>query len=108
MNAHVDPSIFSSPTDSFGMASGDVAFELLPRVGEVVSFAHPIGDPTATIPELPGFSFQLKVERVIHAPLGGSFSVILMLEDVVLQGVEQSLALAEYMERGFGLDVDRF
>lgn len=90
------------------MASGQLDFEVLPRQGEIVSFGQSTANPPAVLPRIDGFSFQLRVENVIHAPRGAAFSAIVMLEPAVLQSSAQAAALGEYLERGFGLFVDPF
>ena len=108
MKAHVDLSIFASPTASFGLASGELDFEVLPRQGKIVSFAQSISLPAIALPRIDGFSFQLKVTNVIHAPRGGSFSIMLLLEPAVVHNGADSASLAKYLERGFGLGVAPF
>jgi hypothetical protein len=108
MKAHVDLSIFASPGASYGVASGELDFEVLPRQGEIVSFAQPTRLPAVALPRIDGFSFQLKVANVIHAPRSGSFSIMLLLEPAVMSSGTDAAALAEYLERGFGLGVDPF
>jgi len=103
-----DLSIFGSPTASFGVASGELDFEVLPRQGEIVSFAQLISLPAIALPRIDGFSFQLRVANVIHAPRGGSFSIMVLLEPAVMRNGADAAALAEYLERGFGLGVDPF
>ena len=73
MKAHVDLSIFASPAASFGVASGELDFEVLPRQGEIVSLAHPTSQCAIALPRIDGFTFQLVVSNVIHAPRGARF-----------------------------------
>ena len=108
MKVHVDLSIFASPTECFGMASGELDFEAPPRQGEIVFFAPSISQPPTALPQIDGFSFQLKVEDVIHAPRGDSFATTVLLEPAVMRDHSQAVALGEYLERGFALGVDRF
>lgn len=108
MKAHVDLSIYAPPTASYGVVSGELDFEVLPRPGEIVSFAHSTSLPPVALPKIDGFSFQLKVANVIHAPRGGSFSVMVLLEPAVMNDCAEAAALADYLEQGFGLGVDPF
>jgi hypothetical protein len=106
MKAHIDLSIFASPTEPFGLASGELDFNVIPRPGEIVSFSQSPTVPVTKLPRIQGFSFQFKVENVIHAPRGGSFSIMVLLEPAVMQSSVQAAALATYLEQGFGLGVD--
>jgi len=108
MKAHVDLSIYASPSASFGVASGELDFEVLPRQGEIVSFTQATRSPATSLPRIDGFSFQLKVSNVIHAPRGGSFSVMVLLEPAVMHSDAEATAFADYLEQGFGLGVDPF
>ena len=90
------------------MASGELDFEILPRIGETVSFADAPRVPRAPLPKIDAFSFQLRVTDVIHAPAGGSYSTMVLLEPAVLQSNAQAIAFVEYLQGGFGLGVDPF
>ncbi|WP_431101670.1 hypothetical protein [Roseateles noduli] len=109
MKAHVDLSIFSTPNTSFGMASGELEFAVLPSRGEIVSLAGPTGgQPLPLLQRMGNFSLQLKVDDVVHAPGAPSPHVMLLLEPAVMAGDDQAEALGLYLEHAFGMFFDRF
>lgn len=108
MKASVDLSIYIPPTACFGVASGELDFDVLPRQGEIVSLAHPTAQPAIRLPRIDGFSFQLKVTNVLHAPRGSSVSIMLLLEPAAMNSEADAVAFADYLEHGFGLGVDPF
>jgi hypothetical protein len=109
MKAHVDLSIFASPTSSFGMASGNLDFAMLPRRGEIVNLAGPSDSALVPLLQRTGsFTFQLKVEDVLHTPGAAAPYVTLLLEPAVMAEAAQAEALGLYLEQAFGLAFDRF
>jgi hypothetical protein len=109
VKAHVDLSIFATPTSSFGMASGDLDFAVLPRRGEIVNLAGPSNSALVPLLQRTGsFSFQLKVEDVLHTPGIADPYVTVLLEPAVMAGDDQAEALGLYLEQSLGLAFDRF
>ena len=96
---YVDFSVFA-PSGSAGVVAGYVEFFAVPRVGELVSFMAP---KEGVLPiAVPGFTWQVKVEQVIHAA-NATDAVSLSLATVVLLHEEHVLPFAQFMEQGFGL-----
>jgi len=102
MKVSVDISIISKSAGAFGVASGTLEFEIVPQIGDTISFATP---RVAGLPRVVGFSGMLRVvDRMLNA--GGGSSAGVSLEDIVVPSVEEARAVATYLEKGFGLGVD--
>jgi hypothetical protein len=103
MKVAIDISIFTSG-GAFGNASGTLELEAAPQVGDTISFAFP---KVAGMMPVPGFTGMLRVkDRVLNAADG--VGVSLALEDIVVPTEEHAHAIAEYLEKGFGLGVDMY
>ncbi len=88
IQVHVDASVFW-PGGGTGQFSGTLEFECVPRAGDLIA----LGDR------------HVKVETVIHIP-GKTGSVLLMLEDLVLESAELKDRLAERISASLGLFFD--
>ena len=104
MKLRIDISIFLSGVTSFGVVSGEIELDFIPRVGETVSFMLPLNN----IPPLAEhwFNSSLKVENVAYSVSPKMPNVMLSLEPIVLDSKEQCRKLSKYFETGFGLYVD--
>lgn len=103
MKVAIDISIFTSE-GAFGNANGCLDLKMIPNVGDTISLVAP---STADLMPVPGFAGMLRVkDRVLNAADGGGIS--LALEDIVVSTDEHARAVAEYLERGFGLGVDKY
>jgi hypothetical protein len=101
MKTDIDLSIFTRG-GSFGHAIGSVELAVIPEIGDTLSFIFPKVSVGARPRDFTGL---LKVSgRIVDA--GGRPNIILILEDLVLETPEEAKAVAEYLERGFGIIVD--
>lgn len=56
-----------------------------------------------------GFSAELRVESIVFRPnVKDETGVMVFLEDLVVESMEQAAAVAEYLERSFGLFADKY
>jgi hypothetical protein len=102
MRIGIDVSIFTRSGGSFGHATGTLDLDLIPEVGDTLSFVFP-NIAGAAIPR--GFAGVLKVsDRVIDA--AGKAPITLMLEDLMLSSVEDARAVSKYLADGFEVIVD--
>jgi hypothetical protein len=103
MRIYIDFSVFTH-AQAVGNVHGFLELEVLPRQGELVSFAQP---RQGVIPvNVTGFSHQLAVERVIHAANGGR--ILLSLADVVVGSADDAARLFAYLHDGFALYADDY
>ncbi len=105
MKVRIDISLFSSPTESYGVIHGSIDLASTPRIGESISFLFPLNEKIRPL-EGEWWPESLLVKNVTHAPVLAGASVLLALEPVVLESRNQCEAYAEYLENGFGLFVD--
>lgn len=92
MKFHVDLSLFTKD-NSFGHINGDMLFPSTPRLGDVVSFAHPAGGAVA---ELMGI---IRVRSFIN--LGEK--ILLMLSDICVENKNDAFNISHFLENNFGL-----
>ena len=105
MRVYIDISVFSSPTESYGVINGDMEMDVIPRVGESISFAFPINKEIMPL-SASWFLGALKVTDITHRPTSSGTSVLVCLEPVILTSIDQCKALSDYMEKGFVLGTD--
>lgn len=105
MKATIDFSIFTKDPAAFGRVSGPLELPVVPVIGDTVSFLFPT--TTGTHP-VDGFVGQIKIEHRILIPGQKEPELLIMLEDVILPTRTHAEALAEYLERGFDLYVERY
>lgn len=104
MKVTVDFSIFTKSGAAFANANGTLELDVLPHIGDTISFAFPKETGLAPVP---GFTGMLRVrDRVLDA--GGALGVSLALDDLVMQTIGEADAVAEYFEKGFGLGVNKY
>jgi hypothetical protein len=101
MKVHIDISVFTRPGGPFGHISGDLDLDILPVVGDTLSFAVP---RNASVAKPHAFLGLLKVEdRLIDA--SNQAMVSLALEDLYFDSVEIAQEAGRYLEKAFGLAV---
>lgn len=106
MKLTIDLSVFVADTVSWGRVWGGAEFAVVPPVGSTVSFAI-AGKEGVHVPE--GFPAELKVESVVFRPnVEDETGVMLFLEDLVLESAEEANVVTKYLERSFGLFVDKY
>ncbi|HEV7606576.1 MAG TPA: hypothetical protein VGO61_04530 [Steroidobacteraceae bacterium] len=104
MKIEIDISIFTSSDGAFGSATGSIELEVVPQVGDTISFVFP--KAPGVLP-LAGFAGLLRVtDRVFSA--GGGSKISLALEDITVPNADAARAVAEYLDKGFGLGVDTY
>ena len=102
MRIGIDVSIFTRTDGSYGHATGTIELELIPQVGDTLSFVFP-KIAGAAIPR--GFAGVLKVsDRVLD--VAGKTPITLMLEDLMLGSVEDARAVSKYLADGFEMIVN--
>jgi hypothetical protein len=103
MKVAIDISILSSGR-AFGNVNGTLDFEFAPSIGDTISFAFP---KVSNLMPIPGFTGLLRVkDRVINAATGSG--IALALEDILVPTNDHAQAVAEFLEKGFGLGVDTY
>src|SRR4051794_36033610 len=100
VSIHIDFSVFT-PSAAVGIVFGEFEFQLIPRVGDTVSFQFPKNKDQLVA--IPGFCYQLEVEHVIHSLMQGNPHVQLALSDCKLSTIEDAKMAISYFEQGFGL-----
>jgi len=104
MKIAIDISISTSAGRAFGNASGTLEFDVVPQIGDTISFAFPKAQGLAPVA---GFTGILRVrDRVLSA--SGELGISLVLEDIVVPSVDHARAVAEYLEKGFGLGINEY
>jgi len=104
MKVTVDFSIFTKSGGAFANADGTLELDVLPQIGDTISFAFP---KEAGLTRVPGFAGMLRVrDRVLDA--GGASGISLALDDLVMPTVGEADSVAEYLEKGFGLAVNKY
>lgn len=104
MKVAVDISIFTSAGGAFGNATGTMELDIVPQVGDTISFVHP---KVTGLSPVAGFTGLLRVtDRVLNGA-GGS-EVSLALDDIIVPTLEDARALVKYLEKGFGLGIDTY
>jgi hypothetical protein len=87
-----------------GNVHGEMDFDVLPRQGEFVCFEFPKNK--AELVPIPGLSYQLEVERVMHSFSESSARVQLSLAGFTLPTTQDAKKAIAYFEQGFGLYAD--
>jgi hypothetical protein len=103
VNIYIDFSVFT-PGSAVGNVYGEFEFTAVPRLGELVSFEFPKNK--AELVAIPGLSYQLKVEHVIHSPADSATQIQLSLSDFTLPTTQDAKIAIAYFEKGFGLHAD--
>jgi hypothetical protein len=104
MKIAIDISIMTKSDGAFANVTGTITLEVIPQVGDTISFAFP---KTQNVAPVLGFTGMLRVaDRVLDAGEGPKVSIA--LEDVILSTVQEARAVGEYLEKGFGLTVDPY
>jgi hypothetical protein len=102
MKFSIDVSIFTQSNGAFGNVTGTIELDAAPQIGDTISFAFP---KIADLARAAGFTGMLRVrDRVFN--VGGGSNIALSLEDLELSTVEEARAVAEFLEKGFGLGTD--
>ena len=99
MIATIDFSIFYSPTEAYGSVTGKI------DVPDSVS----VGDEVLVLKESPakGFCGRLRVTSVSRTQ-NGLQSILIGLDDVVLESMEDAIVLTRELENQGGLFVDPY
>lgn len=106
MKILIDASILVESLTAYGRLSGPLTLAAVPAPDALISFQFP---PREKVPPPSGFVGQLRVGTVIFRPGNGSDAeVLVMLEDLVVQSVEDARNVANYLTRGFGLQLEKF
>lgn len=104
MRVHVDISVFTAESGSFGVVSGFLDMPIAPFVGDVVSFSSPktgVLFPADTL-----FQGGLHVtDRVISVNMNED-SVMVCLEDLNLRTDADASDCVAYFQKGFGFGFD--
>lgn len=104
MKFSIDISIFARSDGAFGNATGTIELDVAPQIGDTISFTFPRATGLARVV---GFTGMLRVkDRVLNA--GGGSNISLALDDLVVATLEEARAVAEYLEKGFGLGIDTY
>ena len=101
MKVNIDISVFIRSGGSFGHISGVLDLDLLPAVGDTLSFAVP-RDPAVRKPD--AFLGLLRVDDRVFDVANRS-NVTLMLEDLYFDSAELAQEAGRYLESAFGLAV---
>lgn len=105
MKCSIDISVVSQQGLACGTITGELEFANIPQIGETVSFLFP-RDGFKGQDRVPKLDYLLKVERVIHSPLGiykRDKIVTLMLEDLIIDDECQTTEVFRFFEEGFRL-----
>lgn len=104
MRVVIDISVFSDESGSYGVVSGPLDVEIVPVVGDVVSFS---GAKAGTLfPSGTSFRGALRVtDRVVPANEGQG-DVLVCLEDLKLRTDADASDCMSYFQNGFGLGFD--
>lgn len=106
MKILVDASILVESLTAYGRLSGPLTLAAVPAPNALISFQFP---PREKMSPPVGFVGQLRVGTVIFHPGNGSDAeVLVMLEDLVVPSTEDAKNVANYLTRGFGLQVEEF
>jgi hypothetical protein len=105
MDVHIDISLFSSSAGSFGVINGTLAMDIIPRIGDSISFGFPKNEGVLPL-GVTWFVGILKVTDVLHTPKDNGTQVSVCLESVVLDSKDKCKTLSTYFEKGFGLYTD--
>jgi hypothetical protein len=101
MRVHIDFSVMTADGQAIGNIEGQLDFEVLPALGDTVSFLF---SPKGVLPpENSGLIGSIKVVDRVFRPNPKFDAVILMLSDLVVGTRGQALTLMNYFEAGFGL-----
>ena len=98
MKLNIDISVFIRSGGSFGHISGTLELDMLPSVGDTISF---VDARNTTVPKPHAFLGLLRVEDRVISAAGGA-PVSLMLEDLYFDAVEDAQLTGRYLESGFG------
>ena len=105
MKVLIDISIFATSGSAFGNAHGEIELSETPQIGDTISFVFPRVEGLVRVSAFTGL---LRVKDRILDANGGSRPVSLALYDLVVPTVEDARAIAEYLEKGFGLFFDKY
>jgi len=103
LKIHIDFSVFT-PGSAVGRVYGEFEFIVVPRLGDMVGFEFPKNK--AALVAIPGLSYQLKVEHVVHSLINSSPTILLSLSDFTLPTTQDAKKAIAYFEQGFGLHAD--
>ena len=99
MKVTVDFSILTKSSGAFANATGTLELEMLPHIGDTISFAFP---KDTALARAPGFTGMLRVrDRVLDA--GGALNISLALDDLVMPTVGEADA-----QDGMRIDSNEF
>lgn len=106
MKIQVDASIMVEGLTAYGRLSGTLTLAAVPAPDALISFQFP---PRENVSPPSGFIGQLRVRKIIFQPGNGSDAEVLaMLEDLILHSMEEAKNVADYLARGFGLQVEEY
>lgn len=103
MLVSVDISVFSSPTTAFANVWGELELEVVPNVGDEMSFlfkGHESMPPSSFDARMLVTSRRIDVDR--------SPSCAIQISDIVAEDEGAADAVCAYLERSFGLHIDRY
>lgn len=105
MRITIDFSVLTREPAAFGRVSGPLELPVTPMIGDSVSFLFPTRSKVSPVE---GFVGQIKIEHRILIPDQKEPELLIMLEDVTMPTLAHAEALADYLERGFDLYVERY
>jgi hypothetical protein len=105
MKFDVDISVFTEPTGAYATVTGQLDLVGAPERGDVISLRFP-ANAVDKIPSISGFPGLLEVKQRIFS-VGERGTILLQLDDLVVGSEEDAINLSRYLEKGFGLFVDK-
>lgn len=103
MLVNIDISVFSSPTASFANVWGELDLLVVPNVGDEVSFLFKGNDSMPPASLSAGIYVTNRRIDVDRSP-----SCAIQISDIVAESENGAEAICTYLERSFGLHVDRY
>lgn len=92
MKVNIDFSLFSSPTDAYGNVTGVIELPAVPKIGDEISLS----------------THRFHVKRVKPLEWEGNKTVIIGLDDVVLNSISEAQNFAARLKRELGLTCDEY
>jgi hypothetical protein len=108
MQVRIDVTISYSEGRAVGRVAGVLEFSYPPAPGSRLAFIFP-PRPGVVCPA-PHLLASVAIEQVIHSPANANdeCGVLLLLDVIQASSEEHAIAIAQYLERGFGLVFESF
>jgi len=107
MKVAIDVFVHTALGVPIGSVNGVLEYDDVPQIGDSLSFVFP---PRKDAPRVASFSGVIKVTNRLISVVNGpeAAKALVTLEDIVTTTTDEGIAIAKYLEAGFGLGFKRY